>query len=258
MKKLCCYVLLFSSIVYWASSCTAVYAKSVHAKELGLELKTIVVDAGHGGKDPGAIGNGLMEKEFTLQFSRILEKLLREKGYRIYQTRTKDQYIPLEERTSFANKKKADLFLSIHINANNNKAISGFESYYLSTGSDKRALLVASRENAVSPNNLSALQMILSDFTLDSKQSESKNIADLIQKSVLKTVRNNKYTLRDSGVRSAPFFVLLGARMPAILLEMGYTSNVEESKKLKDPNYLYLLAQGIVNAIEQYKRSLQG
>lgn len=226
-------------------------------QQLGLRIKTIVIDAGHGGKDPGTIGNGVVEKEQTLIFAQELGKRLQRAGYIIYYTRTSDVYIPLEKRTELANTKKADLFISIHCNSHHDKRIAGFETYYLSTqGSDKRATFVASRENGVSANKLNSLQIILSDITLDSKQGESRSIAQHIQQSVLQHARQQAYSIKDKGVRSAPFFVLVGARMPSVLVELGYLSNKQEANILVKPAYRKAVTQGIVDAIQSYQKSL--
>lgn len=226
-------------------------------QQLGLRIKTIVIDAGHGGKDPGTIGNGIIEKEQTLLFAKELGKTLQNAGYTVYYTRTTDVYIPLEKRTEFANNKKADIFISIHCNSHHDNKIAGFETYYLSVeGSDKRAAFVASRENGVSANKLNSLQIILSDITLNSKQAESKDIAHHIQRSVLVKAKQHSHIIKDKGVRSAPFFVLLGARMPSVLVELGYVSNKQEATVLVKPSYRKAVAQGILDAIQSYQKSL--
>lgn len=226
-------------------------------QQLGLRIKTIVIDAGHGGKDPGTIGNGIIEKEQTLIFAKELGKKLQKAGYTVYYTRTNDTYIALEKRTEFANNKKADLFISVHCNSNTDKTIAGFETYYLSTkGSDKRATFVASRENGVSANKLNSLQIILSDITLDSKQEESKNIAGYIQHNVLVQTRKHSHSIKDKGVRSAPFFVLLGARMPSVLVELGYVSNKQDANTLLKTSYRSAVVEGVVEAIASYQKSL--
>ena len=252
------YVRLFSIL---CAVCFFPYVANAYSsdilQQLGLRIKTIVIDAGHGGKDPGTIGNGIVEKEQTLIFARELGKKLQSAGYTVYYTRTTDVYIPLEKRTEFANNKKADLFISIHCNSHHDSRITGFETYYLSTqGSDKRATFVASRENGVSANKLNSLQIILSDITLDSKLEESKNIAQHIQRNVLTRARQKSHIIKDKGIRSAPFFVLVGARMPSVLVELGYVSNKQEAGVLMKSSYRKAVAQGILDAIQSYQRSL--
>ncbi|MDE7468879.1 MAG: N-acetylmuramoyl-L-alanine amidase [Desulfovibrionaceae bacterium] len=250
--RLICIVCTIYLIPYTAHA----YSNDV-LQQLGLRIKTVVIDAGHGGKDPGTVGNGIVEKEQTLIFAKELGKKLQSAGYTVYYTRTTDVYIPLEKRTELANTKKADLFISLHCNSHHDSSIAGFETYYLSVqGSDKRAAFVASRENGVSANKLNSLQIILSDITLDSKQEESKDIAHHIQRSVLARAKQYSYTIKDKGVRSAPFFVLLGARMPSVLVELGYVSNKQEANILVQASYRKAVIQGILDAIQSYQKSL--
>ena len=253
------YSLLFMLcvVLYAVFACSPLYAYSPDViQQLGLKVKTIVIDAGHGGKDPGTHNGDILEKNIVLAFAKKLGTALEKQGFTVFYTRTSDVFIPLEQRTSFANKKKADIFLSIHCNANN-PSISGLETYYLATtGSDDRARFVASRENAVSETKLNPLQIILGDFTLDAKQQESRTIAQLIQKEIIRSARKSKYSLKDNGVRSAPFYVLLGAKMPSILLELGYITNSNELQLLQNTAYQNTIIQGIVYALLSYKESL--
>jgi N-acetylmuramoyl-L-alanine amidase len=156
-----------------------------------------------------------------------------------------------------ANVKKADLFLSVHINANRSSKIHGFETYYLNLARSASAVRVAARENAVSEKRISDLQFILTDLMLNSKMQESKDLAELIQGNVIGTVKGKYgYPTRDNGVRSAPFYVLMGAKMPSVLMELGYCTNDAEARRLKSDNYLNRMADGIVAGVVAYKKKI--
>ncbi|MFV0422908.1 N-acetylmuramoyl-L-alanine amidase [Oleidesulfovibrio sp.] len=226
-------------------------------EQLGLTLNTIMIDAGHGGKDPGTQHNGIREREYTLKMVKIIGRKLEAKGFNVLYTRTKDVFVPLEDRTAMANVKKADMFLSVHINANNSSKIHGFETYYLNLARSASAVRVAARENAVSEKRISDLQFILTDLMLNSKMQESKDLAELIQKNVIGTVKKKYgYSTRDNGVRSAPFYVLMGAKMPSVLVELGYCTNPSEARRLKSEKYLERMAEGIVDGVVAYKKKI--
>ncbi|MDQ7033082.1 MAG: N-acetylmuramoyl-L-alanine amidase [Desulfonauticus sp.] len=226
-------------------------------EQLGLRVKTIMLDPGHGGKDPGAISHGVKEKDINLKMAKILGGMLKAKGFRILYTRTKDVFIPLEERTALANSKKADLFISIHCNAHRNHKVKGLEIYYLNVTRSKDALRVAARENAVSAKKISDLQLILTELMLNSKISESRSLAKIVQKKAICQAKKRYAHLTNHGVREAPFYVLMGAKMPAILIELGYITNPEDRKKLLSSTYLKTLARGIVNGILAYKQRIE-
>ncbi len=226
-------------------------------EQLGLTVKTIMIDAGHGGKDPGAIGAGkVYEKNINLNFAKILGKMLESKGFDVIYTRTDDTFIPLEDRTAQANLRKADLFVSVHCNAIHLPKLSGLETYYLDLATSKDAVRVAARENAVSTKSISDLEFILTDLMLNSKLKESKDLAKTVHGQVIGTLRK-KYKIRDHGVRSAPFYVLMGAKMPAILVELGYITNAKEAKNLQSEVYLNRLAAGLMQGILNYKRNIE-
>lgn len=226
------------------------------AEQLGLTIDTIVIDPGHGGKDPGAMANGLREKDLTLAIAKRVGKMLQAKGFKVYFTRSTDVFIPLEERTSFANDKKADLFVSIHINASPNSAGNGLETYSLNVAKTKQAQRVAARENGVSVAQISDLQVILTDLMLGAKVRESSDLAGNVQKSVCNTVARS-CDIGDHGTHEAPFYVLVGAKMPAILVECGYITNPTEARRLGSDSYQQLLAEGIVGGISGYKQRLE-
>ncbi|GFM31769.1 N-acetylmuramoyl-L-alanine amidase [Desulfovibrio subterraneus] len=225
-------------------------------EQLGLTVKTIMIDAGHGGKDPGANANQIREKDYVLKVATMVGEMLKQRGFTVLYTRRDDTFVPLEERTAMANVRKADMFLSFHINAHRSSGISGLETYYLNLASSKSAVRVAARENAVSEKRISDLQFILTDLMLNSKMQESKDLASLIQKNMVGTVKSGGYSVRDNGVRSAPFYVLMGAKMPSVLVELGYCTNKEEARRIRSDKYLKKLASGVVKGVESYTKQL--
>lgn len=222
-------------------------------EQLGLTVKTIMLDAGHGGKDPGAQHNGIVERRFTLEMAKRLGALLEKKGFKVLYTRSGNNFISLQDRPDMANQKKADLFISLHVNANAKSAVRGLETYYLDEAKSDDAVTVAARENAVSVKNISDLQFILTDLMLGSKLKESHKLADCVHKGILAGLRAAKLPAHSNGVRSAPFYVLMGARMPAILVEFGYITNAGDAKNLKNEAFLQRQAEGLVNGILNYK-----
>ncbi len=226
-------------------------------EQLGLTIRTIMIDPGHGGKDPGAQGlYGVVEKDVNLRFARILGEVLRQKGFKVLYTRTTDVFIPLEERTEMANTKGADLFVSIHCNAHGDSGTSGLETYSLNLASSQDAVRVAARENAASSKTISDLQAILTDLMLSAKTAESLDLARNVQKRTVSGLRD-KYDTRDRGPHEAPFFVLIGANMPAVLVELGYITNPTEAKRLASDSYLRSLAEGMAGGILAYKKRIE-
>ena len=197
-------------------------------------LRRIVVDAGHGGKDPGAVGpSGVYEKTVTLQLAKALEKeLTRQIGCEVILTRSGDVYLPLEERTAIANKVGADLFISLHANANKNRKAYGIETYYLNFSKNDKAAAVAARENGTSLKQVSDLELILFDLMANAKINESSRLATEIQESLVQRISKKYSNVRDLGVRQGPFYVLLGATMPSVLVETAFISNPREEKRL--------------------------
>jgi len=219
--------------------------------------KVIVIDPGHGGKDSGAIGNGYREKDIVLQIGLELSAQLRELGYTVHMTRSNDTFIELKDRTKFANDKLADLFLSIHANAvpkssDVNNAY-GIETYYLSPGRSDRAMRVAALENQEDMGAMGAYGKLSFLNVLNSEKIIASNkLAIDIQKGVLGTLRKQFSTVKDNGVREAPFWVLVGAQMPAILLETGYISNPEESSRIADSKYQKTMVSGMIEGVKHY------
>lgn len=226
-------------------------------EQLGLTVETIMLDAGHGGKDPGAVYGGIYEKDINLAMVKLLGDILSEKGFKILFTRTDDTFIPLEERTAMANAKKADMFLSIHCNAHSNRRTNGFELYYLNLARTKDAVRVAARENAISEKKISDLQVILTDLMLNSKVEESNKLATDVLHSAMRSLREGYPTQRENGIKEAPFYVLMGARMPAVLVELGYITNKEDIRLLKSEAYLRRMAQGLADGVIEYKKRIE-
>lgn len=225
-------------------------------EQLGLSVRTIMIDAGHGGKDPGAQGYGLIEKDVNLRMALILGKILKERGFKVIYTRTDDVFLPLEERTAQANARKADLFLSVHCNAHTDPGMHGLETYSLNLARTPDAVRVAARENAVSDKNISDLQMILTDLMLTSKIKESVDLARGVHRNGLANVRR-VWTVADHGNREAPFYVLMGAKMPSALLEIGYITNKTEAARLNNDAYLRSLARGIADGVKAYRDQIE-
>ena len=229
-------------------------------KKVNTKNKIIVIDAGHGGKDGGAVNGKLIEKEIVLASSLKIGEELKKMGYKVFYTRTKDVYINLRDRTKLANDKKANLFISIHANAapNKNKAktMQGIETFFLSPARSERSKEVAALENKadLEEANYFSKQNFLHSLSRE-KIIASNRLAIDIQKNLLSSVRA-KFKVTDGGVREAPFWVLVGAQdMPAVLIEIGYISHPEEGKRLQSKAYQELLAKGIALGIQNYFRN---
>ena len=229
-----------------------------------MTIDTIVIDPGHGGKDPGAIGRrGLTEKEVVLDIGLRLRNLIQKNLKKTaIMTRNRDKFISLNDRTSLANSKKADLFISIHVNSHPRRSTRGVEIYLLGQSSDKRALTVAARENSVSLESMSHLdktvQQILFDLGQDFKVNQSLEIADLTRRSFLRTFsKEYGYKVVDLRIKQAPFYVLLNSDMPGILVEVSYISNKTEEKLLRKKRYRQALAETLFEAARQYISSLE-
>jgi len=228
------------------------------ARQLGLNVRKIVIDPGHGGKDPGCyFSSRLKEKHTVLELAKILAKKLEDKlGCEAVLTREKDIFLPLEKRTAFANMQKADLFISLHINAHKQPEVYGLETYFLNMATDERAVMVAARENATSEKNISDLQTILNDLMLNTKISESSKLAYDVQNAMVDRTRKAYGSAKDLGVKQAPFYVLIGAEMPAILVEVGFITNPKERKRLTTKAYLDNIAEGIASGVEGYMKGI--
>lgn len=229
---------------------------------LGLKVRTIVIDAGHGGHDPGAIGpSGLREKDVNLKIAKRLRERLIEEGKsfgieNVYLTRSSDRFIPLEERTAIARKRKADIFISIHCNGARRKKAHGIETYILGFTDDQTSLQLAARENATTTKGLHELRGILKDYILSSKKEESQQVAGYVQESIIQNVSSKYKHVKNKGVKKAPFVVLIGADIPSVLVETSFITNPREEKRLKSEAYIERIVDGIILGIKKY--SLQG
>lgn len=225
------------------------------SKVFGLKVKRIVIDPGHGGRDPGALAFGVKEKDLALKMGLILRKTILENhpDIEVLMTRDKDVYLSLEERTAFANKHEANLFISIHLNASPKEKAHGIETYFLNLTTDHDALALAAKENQTSKKSISDLQNILNDLLTNTNIKESSTLARYIQESTVSSIEENKYMeTRNLGVKKAPFFVLLGTRMPSVLVESGFITNRNENKRLRNKKYQRALVRGIYKGIEKY------
>ncbi|MDP3265260.1 MAG: N-acetylmuramoyl-L-alanine amidase [Sulfuricurvum sp.] len=219
--------------------------------------KVIVIDPGHGGKDSGATGNGYMEKNIVLQIGLELSEQLKAMGYTVYMTRSTDVFIELKDRTKFANDKMADLFLSVHANAipkgADANAAYGIETYFLSPGRSERAMRVAALENSEDMGEMGAFGKLSFLNVLNTEKIIASNkLAIDIQKGVLNNLRKLFPNVKDNGAREAPFWVLVGAQMPAILLETGYISNPDESTRIADSKYQKWMVEGMIDGVKHY------
>ena len=228
------------------------------ARQLGLGVSRIVIDPGHGGHDPGASSSGVTESELVLDVALRLEKLLSKlPGVDVVMTRRENEFISLQERTAIANRESADLFLSIHANASNLPAAGGVETYFLNFASNVNAAAVAARENATSGQTMGALQDVVKTIALTSKRDESRDFATYVQREMMASLKSTNKTLRDLGVKQAPFVVLIGASMPSILAEISFLTNPQDAKLLKNSNYRQKIAQALFEGVRKYQTSLK-
>jgi len=228
------------------------------ARQLGLGVRTIVIDPGHGGPRPGTIGkSGFQEKTVNLDVALALQKLLKEKaGLDAILTRESDVDVPLENRTVIANQKRADLFVSIHSNAHRDKKRGGVETFFLNISPDPSVIELAAAENATSTKNIGEMKTVLLKIVQNSKIQESRDLAEFIQKNLVKSLSGDLPAIKDLGVKGGPFWVLIGGEMPSVLVEISHLSNAKEEAKLKTKKYRELAAQGIYDGIMEYIRSL--
>lgn len=228
------------------------------ARQLGLGVARIVIDAGHGGHDPGAQGNGVSESELTLDVATRLTRLLQKQpGVEVVMTRDTDVYIPLEERTAIANREGADLFLSIHANASRNPKARGVETYFLNFATNPDAEAVAARENSSSARAMHSLPDIVKAIALNNKIDESRDFAEIVQHSMVRRLGPKNKQLRDLGVKQAPFVVLIGASMPSVLAEISFVTHRQEGVLLKSTAYRQQIAEALFDAVIKYQETLK-
>jgi N-acetylmuramoyl-L-alanine amidase len=221
-----------------------------------LQSFKLVLDPGHGGEDPGAIGpTGLKEKDVVLRISTLVRnKVKKDLGWDVIMTREDDRFIRLEDRTAIANTDEGKLFVSIHANACKDRSMRGIESYVIGTTTNKDALRLAAKENNISPRQVSDLQIILTDLKLNdpTKVIPSHQLAECLQLALVNNLHKIYEQAKDLGVKQAPFIVLVGTEMPSTLIEVSFISNPQEEKMLRDERYLDALADAIIDGLKRY------
>lgn len=227
------------------------FGTNIHNSEL------VVIDAGHGGHDSGAVGGNKREKDVVLQISKRLEKALKKRGHPVYMTRHTDRFLKLSQRTKFADKKNAVVFISIHANSihkSKRHRVYGIETYFLQKTRDAKSQRIAARENkSVLQGTTTLSRNVIIDSVINGpKIVESNKLAIAVQRDMISKLRRKYKGVKDNGVKHAPFWVLVGASRPSILVEVGYISHVKERKRLFNPNYQELLAQGIADGVDSY------
>ena len=232
------------------------------SQQMGLAVRRVVIDAGHGGSDTGAIGpSGVKEKDITLAIARKVRDRLQQQlpDVEIVMTRDEDKTMQLSDRTDIANGSRADLFISIHANAHPSRKVRGVETYYLNITHDRYAMRLANRENSAledagkkQEKSISDLQFILADLAMKSNVDDSIRLGRQVQRSVVNELKQNYKSVHDLGLKHALFYVLMGARMPAILVETSFLSNRVEEKRLKDKKYQKRVADGIVRGVKSF------
>ncbi|MDQ3171876.1 MAG: N-acetylmuramoyl-L-alanine amidase [Acidobacteriota bacterium] len=228
------------------------------SRQLGLGVARIVIDAGHGGHDPGASANRVVEKDLVLDIALRLEKLLLEQpGIEVVLTRRDDSFVELEERTRIANRENADLFLSIHANVARNKEATGIETYFLNFATNPEAEAVAARENAGSGMAMHSLPDIVRKIALNNKLDESRDLATAVQSSLYRRLQKHNASTRNRGVKQAPFVVLIGAEMPSVLAEVSFITNRNEAALLRTVAYRQQIARSLFDAVVKYRQSLK-
>lgn len=216
-------------------------------------VRTVVVDAGHGGRDPGAIGiGGIREKQVTLRVAKALGEELEERGFRVIYTRRDDSTLSLEERTVFAESADGDVFVSVHANAARRRSVHGVETFYLDESHERHAMDLAARENGIPLGEVNALQQTLAKLHLEEVSPQSRRLAQIVQKQLVTGLPRNRRP-QDLGVKKGPFYVLFLTNMPAILVEVGFLTHRTEARRLRDEGYLADLGAQIAEGVVLYK-----
>ena len=229
-------------------------AKKADSPAPGGGLRKIVLDPGHGGKDPGAIGvGGIAEKDIVLSVAKKLARKLRtELGVQVVLTRNDDRFVALEDRTATANSEDADLFISLHVNASPNSEARGIETYYLDNTTDEAAIRLAARENRTSRRNISDLQFILSDMMQNMKLEDSITLAHRLQGALVGGMTKITGDVKDLGVKKALFHVLVGARMPSVLVEMFFITHRAEARAMSQDSHQDALVEALYEGIQKF------
>jgi len=223
------------------------------AAQLGLKVRKVVIDPGHGGKDTGAIGpHGVREKDVALAIARKVAARVRALGLAVVLTRDDDSFVSLDDRTRIANEAKADLFVSIHCNAARQRGLSGVETWTLNVGSDRYSARLAEFENAEADRNVSDLRLILADLATKANAGDARELAQAVQSSLVRGLALRVGRVRDHGIKQALFYVLLGAHMPSILVETAFISNPSEEARLKSARYQDGAAEAIARGVREF------
>ncbi len=224
------------------------------------DTRVVVIDPGHGGRDPGAVSRdgSLTEKEVTLRIARKLKNLIERSvpNVTVKLTRDNDTFLSLKERTAIANAANAELFVSIHCNGSEYVSASGVETFFLSQANSRGAMRAAARENGISLSRMNHLEATLIDLMMTSKRTESEKLAEIIQDSLTEDGSKKSRASRDRGVKQAPFYVLMGAAMPAVLVECGFISNMSEKNNLKNEDYIDSIASRMTKGAKKYLEAL--
>lgn len=227
------------------------------ARQLGAGVHRIVIDAGHGGKDPGTSAGSLREKDIALDIAKRVRDDLEERGFEVIMTRDKDVFIPLEQRAFIANSRDADLFVSIHVNAARNRKARGLETFYLNLATSADAAEVAARENASTGMvRMADVRKLVDQIVNHSRKEESRELATAMQAAMTSSILGREEHPLNRGVKTAGFHVLLGAQMPAVLVEVGFVSNREEARQLRSASHRKKLASAIADGVDRYAETL--
>jgi N-acetylmuramoyl-L-alanine amidase len=226
------------------------------ARQLGLSVRKVVIDPGHGGKDGGAAAGGLKEKDIVLAVALSLEKKIEARlGLEVVLTRTTDKFVTLDRRTKIANDEKADLFISLHVNANDLSKVEGLETYILNFTNDPTAMAVAARENSGSGKSMVEMRDLVQRIATNTRVAESRVLAKALHAGAIASLRKSR-KVRDLGVKEAAFLVLANVEVPAVLVEMGFITNSAEAKLLASPAYQDRLTDGLVDGLVAYLEGL--
>lgn len=216
-------------------------------------VRTLVIDAGHGGRDPGATGvDGLLEKDVTLELAERMRARLVRWGFRVVMTRSGDETVPLADRLRRAEEGGGDVFLSLHVNASPKPALEGLETYYLDEADGRHDDEVAARENGIAPTEAGELDLALAQLRVSEVSARSADLAHHVHGAVMRGLRSRYGTVPDRGVRRGPFYVLFLSTMPAILVEVGFATSPSDAARLRDDAHLELLADRLASGLMAY------
>ncbi len=244
----------FSSLVIFLSALTTVQAQE--ASGPATDAKVIIIDPGHGGKDPGTLTKRTKEKDITLAMAKRLGSAIQQRiPSKILYTRTKDQFISLAERNRIANRNSCDFFVSVHVNSSPSKEAKGLEVYYLNNATDRAASKLAARENQGAPKAMKDVQAILSGLLQNDVTDDSAQAAGYVRKSLVQQV-GKVFSVAPIRVKTALFYVLVGAKCPSLLVETGFITNPKEEQRLRSTSYQKALAQAVANGMKAYFDSL--